>query len=155
LSGEIANSENPIRIAAALIRRDDGRVLLVRKRATDSFMQPGGKIEAASIRRRIAVARPVEPGAEIEDVLWLDPNAPGSVRLAPLTRDRLLPLCARPVGCSAPAKLKNNPMHSSDAVAEGCHVRSIKLLPCPANQPEAGQERGLCDGASCSTNDAG
>ena len=34
-----------IRIAAALIEDDQGRVLLVRKRGTKSFMQAGGKIE--------------------------------------------------------------------------------------------------------------
>ena len=33
----------PIRIVAALIRDDAGRVLLVRKRGTAAFMQPGGK----------------------------------------------------------------------------------------------------------------
>jgi 8-oxo-dGTP diphosphatase len=33
----------PIRIVAALIRDEDGRVLLVRKRGTRAFMQPGGK----------------------------------------------------------------------------------------------------------------
>jgi 8-oxo-dGTP diphosphatase len=33
----------PIRIVAALIRDDAGRVLLVRKRGTSAFMQPGGK----------------------------------------------------------------------------------------------------------------
>ena len=32
-----------IKIVAALIRDDAGRVLLVRKRGTDAFMQPGGK----------------------------------------------------------------------------------------------------------------
>ncbi|MFT4120751.1 NUDIX hydrolase [Bradyrhizobium sp.] len=128
-----------IRIAAALMSRSDGRVLLVRKRATDSFMQPGGKIEAgehpeAALQRelfeelgievdpaemtyigrytapaanepgrqvdaeifRVAIARSVTPGAEIEEILWLDPTIPASVKLAPLTRDKLLPLCARP-----------------------------------------------------------
>ena len=34
-----------IRIVAALIRDDAGRVLLVRKRGTAAFMQPGGKRE--------------------------------------------------------------------------------------------------------------
>lgn len=34
-----------IRISAALVLRDDGYVLLVRKRGTLAFMQPGGKIE--------------------------------------------------------------------------------------------------------------
>ena len=35
----------PIRIAVALLTGSDGRVLLVRKRGTSVFMQPGGKIE--------------------------------------------------------------------------------------------------------------
>lgn len=34
-----------IRIAAAIIADASGRLLLVRKRATSAFMQPGGKIE--------------------------------------------------------------------------------------------------------------
>src|SRR5258708_1003361 len=34
-----------IRIAAALLIGSDGRLLLVRKRGTHAFMQPGGKIE--------------------------------------------------------------------------------------------------------------
>ena len=36
-------SEPVISIVAALIRDDSGRVLLVRKRGTAAFMQPGGK----------------------------------------------------------------------------------------------------------------
>jgi 8-oxo-dGTP diphosphatase len=36
----------PIRIVAAVIRDAQGRMLLVRKRGTTSFMQPGGKREA-------------------------------------------------------------------------------------------------------------
>ena len=36
---------NIIRIAAALLIGPDGRTLLVRKRGTLAFMQPGGKIE--------------------------------------------------------------------------------------------------------------
>lgn len=35
-----------IRIAAALLIDADGRTLLVRKRGTTAFMQPGGKIDA-------------------------------------------------------------------------------------------------------------
>lgn len=47
-----------IRIAAAVIRDDDGRLLLVRKRGTSAFMQAGGKIEpgeqpAAALAREL------------------------------------------------------------------------------------------------------
>lgn len=34
-----------IRIVAAVVIADDGRLLVVRKRGTTTFMQPGGKIE--------------------------------------------------------------------------------------------------------------
>jgi 8-oxo-dGTP diphosphatase len=49
----------PIRIVAALIRDDAGRVLLVRKRGTRAFMQPGGKRDGgeddvAALSREIA-----------------------------------------------------------------------------------------------------
>ncbi len=36
-------NERVISVVAALIRNDEGRVLLVRKRGTSAFMQPGGK----------------------------------------------------------------------------------------------------------------
>jgi 8-oxo-dGTP diphosphatase len=35
-----------IRIAAAIITNSDGQMLMVRKKGTDVFIQPGGKIEA-------------------------------------------------------------------------------------------------------------
>ncbi len=127
-----------IRIAAAVLDRPDGRTLLVRKRGTAAFMQPGGKIEpgempvAALCRElreelglavqpelpaylgrftaaaanepgctveaeifRLAVAGPVTPAAEIEEIVWIDPAAPGALVLAPLTRDQILPLRVR------------------------------------------------------------
>ncbi|WP_319022988.1 NUDIX domain-containing protein [Mesorhizobium sp. B2-8-5] len=54
-----------IRIAAAVIRDDDARLLLVRKRGTSAFMQAGGKIEpdelpaaalAGELREELGVA---------------------------------------------------------------------------------------------------
>ena len=39
------NNTAPIRIAAAILTRPDKKMLVVRKRGTDAFMQPGGKIE--------------------------------------------------------------------------------------------------------------
>jgi 8-oxo-dGTP diphosphatase len=122
-----------IRITAAVVVADDGRILLVRKRGTTAFMQPGGKImagetaiealhrevaeeldvgivEVRSLGRHGAVAAN-EPGhvveadlflvrlagtpracAEIEELVWVDPAAPGDIELAPLTRDAVLTL---------------------------------------------------------------
>ncbi|KTC59265.1 NUDIX hydrolase [Pseudomonas savastanoi] len=48
-----------IRIAAALLIGADGRTLLVRKRGTQAFMQPGGKIEPGEPAPR-ALARELE-----------------------------------------------------------------------------------------------
>jgi len=39
-------ADAPIVIAVALLTRADGRTLVVRKRGTTTFIQPGGKIEA-------------------------------------------------------------------------------------------------------------
>ncbi|KFE44677.1 8-oxo-dGTP pyrophosphatase MutT, NUDIX family [Pseudomonas congelans] len=48
-----------IRIAAALLIGADGRTLLVRKRGTQAFMQPGGKIEPGEPAAQ-ALARELE-----------------------------------------------------------------------------------------------
>jgi 8-oxo-dGTP pyrophosphatase MutT (NUDIX family) len=128
--------ETTLRIAAAYLHRADGRTLLVRKRGTTAFMQPGGKIEPgetplhALIRElreelnftfapatalhvgqfsspaahepgywvtadlfRIRTAAEFLPAAEIEEIIWIDPMAPGELELAPLTRDHVLPVC--------------------------------------------------------------
>jgi 8-oxo-dGTP diphosphatase len=126
-----------IRIVAAVVQDPDGRWLVVRKRGTSVFMQPGGKLEpgesaAAALVRELAeelglrvtaaqlghvgrfaapaaneaghtvdadvftapLTGPVQPLAEIEELRWLDPAAPGGLRLAPLLRDHLLPPAA-------------------------------------------------------------
>ncbi len=48
-----------IRVAAAVIVDDAGRLLLVRKRGTKMFMQPGGKLEAGETPA-VALARELE-----------------------------------------------------------------------------------------------
>lgn len=124
-----------IKIAAALIARRNGDVLLVRKNGTEVFMQPGGKIEpgetpeAALIRelyeeiglsveqdalqpigefQAIAANEPhhhvhadlflitiddpkISVGGEIDEITWVTPAAPGSLPMAPLTADHILP----------------------------------------------------------------
>jgi 8-oxo-dGTP diphosphatase len=125
----------PISIVAALIRDAAGRVLLVRKRGTSAFMQPGGKRDpgeddVTALAREIdeelscrmvpgsvsplghfdcvAANEPgwrvqaavyavdveghVVPRAEIDEIVWVDPAALPDIRLAPLTRDHVLPL---------------------------------------------------------------
>jgi 8-oxo-dGTP pyrophosphatase MutT (NUDIX family) len=124
-----------IRIAAAILVGKDGRILVVRKRGTQAFMQPGGKVEAnedaavALVRElreelglvidpslpiylgrftapaanepgvaveaelfRVAIADDVTPLAEIEEAIWIHPNAADKLMLAPLTRHHVLPL---------------------------------------------------------------
>ena len=124
-----------ISVVAALIRDRDGRVLLVRKRGTSAFMQPGGKRDdgendVTALSREIAeelgcrvmtnsaqalgvfdcaaanepgflvraavyavdVAGAIEPAAEIDQVVWVDPRALPDLPFAPLTRDHVLPL---------------------------------------------------------------
>jgi len=127
-----------LHIVAALLVDADGRALLVRKRGTTRFMQPGGKPEtgetgAQALSRELneelglvvapalltyvgrftalaaneknatvdcevfdapIVACEVSPQSEIAELVWLDPENPGDVALAPLSRDFLLPLLA-------------------------------------------------------------
>jgi len=128
-------SERIISVVAALIRDNDGRVLLVRKRGTAAFMQPGGKRAAgesdvAALSREIVeelgcrvrensaralgvfdcqaanepgfqvraavyavdVEGAITPQAEIDSVVWVDPQALPDLHFAPLTRDHVLPL---------------------------------------------------------------
>ena len=128
-------TERMISVVAALICDGDGRVLLVRKRGTSAFMQPGGKRDTgendvAALSREIAeelgcrvtinsaqalgvfdcaaanepgfqvraavyavdVEGVIEPAAEIDQVVWVDPLALPDLPFAPLTRDHVLPL---------------------------------------------------------------
>ena len=54
-----SRSKAAIRIAAAVVVDPDGKVLLVRKRGTAAFMQPGGKI-ASHESAAEALAREIE-----------------------------------------------------------------------------------------------
>ncbi|WP_441957146.1 NUDIX hydrolase [Mycolicibacterium houstonense] len=130
-----------IRIVAAVVLDERDRVLVVRKRGTSAFMQPGGKIEpgeqplealgrevreelgvgfdpaAASELGRHSAPAANEPGhivdawlysvrldgdprpqAEIEEMQWIDPHAPGDVPLAPLTEHTVLALARGEAG---------------------------------------------------------
>ena len=125
-----------IRTVAAVLCDDQGRVLLVRKRGTDTFIQPGGKREpgedslqtlARELAEEVGVGlRPgairlgefedvavneagarvqaevflasvdgtPSAGAEIGELAWVDPAAPGERKIAPLSRWQILPMLA-------------------------------------------------------------
>ncbi|WP_282359201.1 NUDIX domain-containing protein [Pseudomonas sp. PS01303] len=58
-------SSRIIRIAAALLLNANGQTLLVRKRGTTAFMQPGGKIEAHELPVH-ALARELEEELDLQ-----------------------------------------------------------------------------------------
>ncbi len=119
-------------IVTAVIRDADGRMLLVRKRGTATFMKPGGKRDAGeddlttlarefdeelgcrlvhaellghfsapaaneagftvqSVTYLATVEGDIAAQAEIEELAWIDPAAPGDLRLAPLLTEQVLP----------------------------------------------------------------
>jgi 8-oxo-dGTP pyrophosphatase MutT (NUDIX family) len=127
----------PVETVAAVIRDDAGRVLLLRKRGTAVFIQPGGKrepgedslatlarelreelgvavVDGSAVRlglfeddavhepgRRVRgeaflveVAGTPRAGAEIADLAWVDPRAPGDRPIAPLSARHVLPAVA-------------------------------------------------------------
>jgi 8-oxo-dGTP pyrophosphatase MutT (NUDIX family) len=132
-----------LRIAAAMLVRADGRTLLVRKRHTTIFMQPGGKIDPGEttqsalvreLKEELGISveihslvplgqflapaaneagvmvdaalfmvecdQAVQPAAEIEEAVWVEPDAPRDFPIAPLTDGYVLPLhkqlCGKP-----------------------------------------------------------
>jgi 8-oxo-dGTP diphosphatase len=128
------STEPPFETVAAVITDPSGRVLLVRKRGSATFIQPGGKREAGESalqtlarelheelgvrllegspellgtyedravnepgRRvraevyRVRVDGEPLPGAEIEELRWLDPAPPHPVPVAPLSARHILP----------------------------------------------------------------
>ena len=103
----------PILTVAAVIRDAAGRVLLVRKRDSQTFIQPGGKrepgedslatlarelVEELGVHLRVRAevylveidGEPVAQ-AEIAELAWIDPAAPHPVRVAELSARHILP----------------------------------------------------------------
>lgn len=140
-----------LRIAAAIAVDEAGRLLLVRKRGTDAFMQPGGKLEPGEdgavclIRElheelgleltaralswvgrfrapaanepgfavdcdmfRIPAPERIEVRAELAEAQWVDPPRLHALaaagRLAPLTRDCVVPVLDRLVDGAGPIR---------------------------------------------------
>lgn len=72
---------SPIRIAAAVIADAKGRILLVRKRSSFFFMQPGGKREEGETALE-TLAR---------ELNGIEPRQTNNLPLAPLTQHQIFP----------------------------------------------------------------
>jgi uncharacterized protein (TIGR00730 family) len=144
------SSGTTIRIAAAVVTDLEGRTLLVRKRNTLFFMQPGGKLKdgetpfAALARElseelgctlltaeflgtfsapaanepsykveaalfRVHIRGEIKAAAEIEEIVWVEPEHTGTLPLAPLTRDHVLPFVVARKGGFPEAPLSVEP----------------------------------------------
>ncbi len=66
-----------------------------------TFTAPAANEEGRVVKAalyRVALAGAVRTAAEIEETLWLHPSPPHNVELAPLTRDKVLPVAMQFLG---------------------------------------------------------
>ena len=73
-----------ITIAAALLIAPDGKTLLVRKRGTQAFMQPGGKIEPGEAAA-MALARELKEELGLSLIRNRPRSSASSLRLPPMS----------------------------------------------------------------------
>lgn len=96
--------QREIRIAVALIVRENGDTLLVRKRGMPMYMQAGGGIaggEAADAPDHLLIAyvfliklhnEDIAPTGGIDEAVWTPIDKAPALPLAPLTRNHILTL---------------------------------------------------------------
>jgi 8-oxo-dGTP diphosphatase len=97
--GKLQPGENHLTALARELQEELGCALLenavhISTLLADAANEPGFLVEANLYRANISG----EPAAqaEIDAIAWIDPNAPGDLPLAPLTREFVLPLARRP-----------------------------------------------------------
>ncbi|MCW2478328.1 NUDIX hydrolase [Candidatus Symbiopectobacterium sp. NZEC135] len=61
---------------------------------SDQAVNEPGYVVEADVYRVQGVTSVVTPAAEIAEIAWVNPTAPTTLRLAPLTQQQLLPLAA-------------------------------------------------------------
>lgn len=98
--GKIEPDELPATALARELREELGLVIAPEASSylglfsAEAANEPGCTVEAELFR--VSIAGEPQPAAEIEQMIWLKPGSAGDFELAPLTRDVVLPLLARP-----------------------------------------------------------
>ncbi|MBV4537624.1 MULTISPECIES: NUDIX hydrolase [Pseudomonas] len=105
---------NIIRIAAALLIDPQGRTLLVRKRGTQAFMQPGGKIDAGETPQQALVR-------ELHEELGLRVDPEHAEYLGQFSAP-----AANEPGFEVQAELFR--VHSAEAVAPAAEIEEVLWL---------------------------
>jgi 8-oxo-dGTP pyrophosphatase MutT (NUDIX family) len=105
---------NIIRIAAALLIDPQGRTLLVRKRGTQAFMQPGGKIDAGESPVQALVR-------ELHEELGLQIDPERAVHLGQFSAP-----AANEPGFQVQAELFR--VDSAEAVAPAAEIEEVRWL---------------------------
>jgi 8-oxo-dGTP pyrophosphatase MutT (NUDIX family) len=93
--GKIMAGELPIEALEREVREELGCGIAADLRPLGRFSAPAaheaGRIVEAELFQ-VDLIGEIAPAAEIEQVIWVDPAAPGALPLAPLTRQHVLPL---------------------------------------------------------------
>lgn len=117
--------EQIIRVVAVLVQDSNDRILLVRKKNTDCFIQPGGKPEPGETTLQTAVRELAEETGLVVDPARLDiigefaapaANEPGFSIVAQCVRVRLLP--GEESGSAAAAEIAEATWFTPEAAAQ-------------------------------------
>jgi 8-oxo-dGTP pyrophosphatase MutT (NUDIX family) len=96
--GKIEPGEAPLDALKRELREELDIELTAKPDHLGRFSAPAAHEEGRIVEAEIYHLRfsgEVFPAAELEEIRWVDPAAPGAIPLAPLTRDHILPMAQR------------------------------------------------------------
>lgn len=82
---------------------DQDRLASLGQFSAPAANEPGYRVIADVFVLRLAHPEDVRPAAEIAEVRWIDPQAPGKIHLAPLTEHEILPRVLAMIGAPSRA----------------------------------------------------